>query len=91
MEKSQNEQRQLEERLRQAHKMEAVGRLAAAWRTISTICSRSSGHSDLLIDREGSDNFHRRCVEQIQKAAGRAVSMTRQLLAFSRMQVLQPA
>ena len=48
------------------------------------------GNSDLLIDRDGADAFHRRCLEQIQKASGRAVAMTRQLLAFSRMQVLQP-
>jgi CheY-like chemotaxis protein len=48
------------------------------------------GNSDLLIDREGSDDFHRRCIANIQNASGRAVSMTRQLLAFGRMQVLQP-
>ncbi len=48
------------------------------------------GNSDLLIDRIGADAFLKKCVEQIQKASGRAVSMTRQLLAFSRMQVLQP-
>ena len=91
MEKSQNEQRQLEERLRQAHKMEAVGRLAGGVaHDFNNLLTIIRGNSDLLIDREGSDNFHRRCVEQIQKAAGRAVSMTRQLLAFSRMQVLQP-
>ena len=91
MEKSQGEQKQLEERLRQAHKMEAVGRLAGGVaHDFNNLLTIIRGNSDLLIDREGSDNFHRRCVEQIQKAAGRAVSMTRQLLAFSRMQVLQP-
>jgi nitrogen-specific signal transduction histidine kinase/ActR/RegA family two-component response regulator len=91
MEKGQDEQRHLEERLRQAHKMEAVGRLAGGVaHDFNNLLTIIRGNSDLLIDREGADNFHRRCVEQIQKAAGRAVSMTRQLLAFSRMQVLQP-
>jgi signal transduction histidine kinase len=91
MEKSQREHKQLEERLRQAHKMEAVGRLAGGVaHDFNNLLTIIRGNSDLLMDREGSDNFHRRCVEQIQKAAGRAVSMTRQLLAFSRMQVLQP-
>jgi signal transduction histidine kinase len=91
MEKSLDERGQLEERLRQAHKMEAVGRLAGGVaHDFNNLLTIIRGNSDLLIDREGSDNFHRRCVEQIQKAAGRAVSMTRQLLAFSRMQVLQP-
>jgi signal transduction histidine kinase len=91
MEKSQGDQKQLEERLRQAHKMEAVGRLAGGVaHDFNNLLTIIRGNSDLLIDREGADNFHRRCVEQIQKAAGRAVSMTRQLLAFSRMQVLQP-
>jgi signal transduction histidine kinase/CheY-like chemotaxis protein len=91
MEESQQEQRKLEDRLRQAHKMEAVGRLAGGVaHDFNNLLTIIRGNSDLLIDREGSDKFHVRCVEQIQKAAGRAVSMTRQLLAFSRMQVLQP-
>jgi signal transduction histidine kinase/CheY-like chemotaxis protein len=91
MEKAQGEHRLLEERLRQAHKMEAVGRLAGGVaHDFNNLLTIIRGNSDLLIDREGADNFHRKCVEQIQKAAGRAVSMTRQLLAFSRMQVLQP-
>jgi signal transduction histidine kinase len=91
MEKTQDERQQLEERLRQAHKMEAVGRLAGGVaHDFNNLLTIIRGNSDLLIDREGADNFHRRCVEQIQKAAGRAVAMTRQLLAFSRMQVLQP-
>jgi signal transduction histidine kinase/FixJ family two-component response regulator len=91
MEKSQQEQRQLEDRLRQAHKMEAVGRLAGGVaHDFNNLLTIIRGNSDLLFDREGADNFHRRCVEQIQKAAGRAVSLTSQLLAFSRMQVLQP-
>jgi signal transduction histidine kinase/CheY-like chemotaxis protein len=91
MQKTQTEQRQLEERLRQAHKMEAVGRLAGGVaHDFNNLLTIIRGNSDLLIDRDGADAFHKRCVEQIQKASSRAVSMTRQLLAFSRMQVLQP-
>ena len=91
LETTQKEHKQLEERLRQAHKMEAVGRLAGGVaHDFNNLLTIIRGNSDLLKDREGSDAFHRKCVEQIQKASGRAVSMTRQLLAFSRMQVLQP-
>jgi signal transduction histidine kinase len=91
LKETQEEQKQLEERLRQSHKMEAVGRLAGGVaHDFNNLLTIIRGNSDLLIDREGSDDFHRRCMEQIQRAAGRAVTMTRQLLAFSRMQVLQP-
>jgi two-component system, cell cycle sensor histidine kinase and response regulator CckA len=68
-----------------------VGRLAGGVaHDFNNLLTIIRGNSDLLKDREGADAFHQRCVEQIQKASGRAVSMTRQLLAFSRMQVLQP-
>jgi signal transduction histidine kinase len=91
LENTQLEQKKLEERLRQAHKMEAVGRLAGGVaHDFNNLLTIIRGNSDLLKDREGADAFHQKCVDQIQKAAGRAVSMTRQLLAFSRMQVLQP-
>jgi len=88
---TQEEQKQLEERLRQAHKMEAVGRLAGGVaHDFNNLLTIIRGNTDLLKDREGSDALHNKCLEQIQKASARAVSMTRQLLAFSRMQVLQP-
>ena len=91
LQKTQAEQKNLEGRLRQAHKMEAVGRLAGGVaHDFNNLLTIIGGNSDLLLDRAGADDFHRRCVEQIQKASRRAVSMTRQLLAFSRMQVLQP-
>ena len=88
---TQDEQRRLEERLRQAHKMEAVGRLAGGVaHDFNNLLTIIRGHGDLLLERTDAVPAHRHSVEQIQKAAGRAVSMTRQLLAFSRMQVLQP-
>ncbi len=91
LQKNQEDQKDLEGRLRQAHKMEAIGRLAGGVaHDFNNLLTIIGGNSDLLLDRAGGDDFHRRCVEQIQKAARRAVSMTRQLLAFSRMQVLQP-
>ena len=91
LKKTQDEQKKLEERLRQAHKMEAVGRLAGGVaHDFNNLLTIIRGHGDLLLDRSDAVVAHRHSIEQIQKAAGRAVSMTRQLLAFSRMQVLQP-
>lgn len=85
------EHKQLEDRLRQAHKMEAVGRLAGGVaHDFNNLLTIIRGHSDLLLDRPGVEASQRRSLEQIQKAGNRAVSMTRQLLAFSRMQVLEP-
>jgi signal transduction histidine kinase len=84
-------QKQLEERLRQAHKMEAVGRLAGGVaHDFNNLLTIIRGHGDLLLDRPDLDPSQRHSLDQIQRASGKAVSMTRQLLAFSRMQVLQP-
>ncbi len=91
LQKVQLEQRELEARLRQAHKMEAVGRLAGGVaHDFNNLLTIIRGHADMLTDRVTADEGSKRNIEQIQKATGRAVSMTRQLLAFSRMQVLQP-
>ena len=85
------EQKQLEDKFRQSQKMEAVGRLAGGVaHDFNNLLTVIRGNGDLLIDRGCSDPLQQKYVEQIQKAADRAVAMTRQLLAFSRMQVLQP-
>ena len=85
------ERRQLEERLRQAQKMEAVGRLAGGIaHDFNNLLTAILGYSDLVQGREGLDDETRSEVGEIRKAAERAAALTRQLLAFSRKQVLQP-
>src|SRR5437899_6703658 len=85
------EQRLLEHQLRQEQKMDAVGRLAGGVaHDFNNLLMVIRGHTELLLDRLRADDWHYRKVEQIQKAAARAAGLTGQLLAFSRMQVLQP-
>ena len=83
---------QLEAQLRNAQQMEAIGRLAGGVaHDFNNILSIIMGHGELLLRASGFDDKARNGIEQIQRAADRAASLTQQLLAFSRKQVLQPA
>ena len=85
------ERRQTEEQLRQAQKMEAVGRLSGGIaHDFNNIMAVIIGHSQLLLDQPGIGVSARRRVREILDSSHRAANLTRQLLAFSRKQVLQP-
>src|SRR5579864_8901178 len=85
------ERRSLEDQLRQSQKMEAVGRLAGGIaHDFNNLLTVIQGYSDLLIEGLHSRDPKRAEASEIKKAADRASGLTRQLLAFSRQQVIAP-
>jgi len=85
------QKQELEGQLRQSQKMEAMGRLAGGVaHDFNNLLTVIKGNTNFLAERLGSEHRLIKLTSQIDGAADRAVSLTRQLLAFCRMQVLQP-
>jgi two-component system cell cycle sensor histidine kinase/response regulator CckA len=86
-----SERKRLEQQLWQSQKLEAVGRLAGGIaHDFNNVLNVIMGYAEMLARPLPVDGLERKKIAKIQKAAERAASLTRQLLAFSRQQVLQP-
>jgi PAS domain S-box-containing protein len=85
------ERKQLADQLRQSQKMQAIGQLAGGVaHDFNNLLMVVKGHAEMLLGQLPDSSRLRNNAEQIDRATDRAASLTRQLLAFSRMQVLRP-
>ncbi len=88
---AEEERKKLEVQLLQSQKMEAIGELAGGVaHDFNNLLTAITGYAEIILDSIKSDNPMRGRIEEIKKAGDRATSLTSQLLAFSRRQIIQP-